>query len=266
MIFIVNGEKILLAIEEDRLTIEVLKELTIPRNCPSCSQKGLSRHGSYWREIELDGRLCSIPIQRVRCLKCGSSGSCLYDFMIPYCRRGADDIAAAMDNQDQSRPKPIPASSRARWIVNLLNKLPSAILNLHQTVVEVGISPLSLPTLHSCTHLRGSDEERFKQHLFCYFRKLTTVLNLSSLDLIVETLRAPYLVTDRRLDDRLPSPQGLGKVPGIHAHEVAYRPEEQFITKYSSKKHKKVKRLGKDRGSNVHSPLPRTNSEFFAAI
>lgn len=267
MIFIVDGEEILLAIEENRLTIGILKDITIPRDCPRCSQRGLSRHGSYWREIEFSGRLYKIPIQRVRCLRCGSSGSCLYDFMIPYSRRGAEEIGA-MIHIHPSHPEAMPASSRARWRVSLVSKLPSAILNLHRAVVDAGVSlrSLNLPMLCTCKHPRSAATNHSKKHLLCYFRELVFISNFSYLDVIIQVLRAPYSVTTLQLDDQLPSTQNAGKVPSIGVPEPIRKRRKQPIAKPGVKEHKKVEKAGKARGSNVLSLLPRTNSNFSAAI
>lgn len=57
----------------------------IQRECPECGGR-LWKNGSY-RRVCLTLQFCVVlRIQRVICKNCGKSGSCLYEFLIPYKR------------------------------------------------------------------------------------------------------------------------------------------------------------------------------------
>jgi transposase-like protein len=75
-----------------------LRNLEIPRDCPSCQGKGcLNKHGSYSRKIrDLAGNEQKIFIQRLRCRGCRTSFSCLYDFLIQYRKYTVDVFEQAV--------------------------------------------------------------------------------------------------------------------------------------------------------------------------
>jgi hypothetical protein len=143
VLYVVNGLKIWRMIEQNEIGREFLELVKIPKICIQCKSRALIRHGLYWRRLKLENREVVIPIQRVKCRKCGSSGSCLYDFLVPFKRRTAKTLIAALEGGlPTAETLAVPRSTRARTYRHLLQNATMAYFAVRQIATATPLDVL----------------------------------------------------------------------------------------------------------------------------
>lgn len=153
MILVVDGAKVLDALRPGRMDREVLKLIEIPRRCLVCSNYSLVRHGNFWKMVKKNGVKTELPIQRVRCLKCHSTFSCFYDFLVPHRQDSQDDLVVAIEHRlsrmgrGSGRPETsnhISVSTVSRVFKAFLENVAAAFTALQSLTLKSGVNPLTV--------------------------------------------------------------------------------------------------------------------------
>jgi transposase-like protein len=72
-------------------------EIERPKQCPRCGGAKVYKWGKYYRYVIEEERESLIPIQRIRCAKCGGTGSYLPDFCLSRIQYSVDYVMKLLE-------------------------------------------------------------------------------------------------------------------------------------------------------------------------